>query len=354
MFHEEGSQNAFQTKLTFIICFSCVERGEELRSFIKGESSAGCVIIIVGAVDEDLHVAASTKSFLLGGAWVKQGGKVVKYGIPTPSPSKMGTVINIIANQSVWYYKSTFNDPVHTKVVALCRANTYGRYEHPNEKEMAEKFQAVLKNGDDNQAVKQALMCHLMAAIAHDSDFKEVQDWACAPSSSTNLNPVMEELKEHVRHMMYGRKSAPIFIRHTAVSKSRSDGPSARKERDYCQKHFASIHVNPEYKNKLKGRVVCVFDDYLTHGNTFETLRNLLISCRVKKIIFVAIGKFLTRGESSYKQRSFLINGDIHTPRGYSAEVASSLDHKIEINEDAKRSLRDLNYLAKLLIKDCD
>lgn len=43
-----------------------------------------------------------------------------------------------------------------------------------------------------------------LTAIAHDPEFKDVQDWAVAPSSSTNPPQIMEELKEHVRCMMYG------------------------------------------------------------------------------------------------------------------------------------------------------
>lgn len=106
-----------------------------------------------------------------------------------------------------------------------------------------------------------------VSAIAHDPAFKGVQDWAVVPSSSIGPNAVMEELKEHVRFMMYGRKPSPIFIRHTAVGKSRCDGAEIRQQPDYCLKHFRFIKVSEEYRGKLKGRVVCLLDDYLTHGN---------------------------------------------------------------------------------------
>ena len=57
-----------------------------------------------------------------------------------------------------------------------------------------------------------------LTAIAHDIEFKDVQDWAVAPSSSTNPPQIMEELKEHVRCMMYGRKPAAMFLRHKATN----------------------------------------------------------------------------------------------------------------------------------------
>ena len=145
----------FFSRLTFL------RRGKELRDFIKNTSSKGEVVIICGAVDKDMHVAASTKSFLIAAGWVNLEPGVVKYGIPAPTPSKMTALIQIVANQTSWYYLCTFNDPVPTKVVSLCRANTYSVSD--DEKAMAEAFQAILKDGNNNPVIKQALICHLMA-----------------------------------------------------------------------------------------------------------------------------------------------------------------------------------------------
>ena len=194
------------------------------------------------------------------------------------------------------------------------------------------------------------LITFLSTAIAHDPEFREVQDWAVAPSSSTQPNKVMEDLKEHVRYMMNGRKPQPIFIRHTATTKSRSETPEERQHVNYCQKHFKTIRVNDDrtYKGKLKGRVVCVFDDFLTNGNTFETLRNLLVACKVKKIIFVSIGKFQSRGENSYTQKSFDIEGDVYT-KSYTAAFSAASKHPASFNDDARRELSDLKRLAEYL-----
>ena len=156
----------------------------------------------------------------------------------------------------------------------------------------------------------------------------------------------MEELKEHVRCMMYGRKPAAMFLRHKATNKSRSDRPDIRQRDDYCQKHFESIHVSEKYHKKLKDRVVCVFDD--THGNTFEALRNLLVECKVKKIIFVSIGKFMSRYENAYRQKSFSISGDVST-KHYTAEFESAVQHNFYIDKDARRSLQHLRELANYL-----
>lgn len=148
--------------------------------------------------------------------------------------------------------------------------------------------------------------------------------------------------------MMNGRKPEPIFVRHTPTSKSRHDTQLVRQDINYCLKHFQSIRVNDKYKGKLKGRVVCVFDDYLTQGNTFETLRNLLVECKVKKIIFVSIGKFKRTYEDKYIQKSFLIEGDVHTAE-YKAKFSTAVQHNVKFDSGAQRSLSNLNNLAKYL-----
>lgn len=113
-------------------------------------------------MDKDLHVAASTKSFLLAALWVEAEEEVCKYGVPAPTPEKMTTILNIVVNQTIWYYLCSFDDPVPTKVVSLCYANTYSRV-NDDEKEMAEAFQAILKDGGKDPIIKRALLCYLMA-----------------------------------------------------------------------------------------------------------------------------------------------------------------------------------------------
>ena len=149
--------------LYFRMHSSFILRGDALRNFIKETSSKGEVVIICGAVDEDLYVAANTKSFLIAAGWVTPERNVVKYGVPAPRPGKMRALIEIIVNQTSWYYLCAFDDPVPTKVVSLCLSNTYTRTVSPEEKAMAEGFRAILKDGADKPAVKQALICYLMA-----------------------------------------------------------------------------------------------------------------------------------------------------------------------------------------------
>ena len=129
--------------------------------FILQKWSEGKTVIICGSVNDDLHVAASTKSFLIAAGWVAPEEKVWKYGISAPTPGKMRAIIEIVANQTSWYYSCIFNSPIPTKVVSLCLSNTYTT--RGDERFMAEEFKSILKDGNNNPVIKQALICHLMA-----------------------------------------------------------------------------------------------------------------------------------------------------------------------------------------------
>ena len=90
-------------------------------------------------------MAATTKSFLIAAGWVAPEEKVRKYGVPAPTQGKMRAIIEIVANQTSWYYSCSFNSPVATKVVSLCLSNTYTTT--GEERAMAEAFQGILKDG---------------------------------------------------------------------------------------------------------------------------------------------------------------------------------------------------------------
>lgn len=61
---------------------------------------------------------------------------------------------------------------------------------------------------------------------------------------------------------------------------------------------FSTLCINPDFKKKIdtlrKNNKfnVLIFDDYMTHGNTFNAVRVLLETLGVNKIIFVSLGSF--------------------------------------------------------------
>jgi hypothetical protein len=50
--------------------------------------------------------------------------------------------------------------------------------------------------------------------------------------------------------------------------------------------------VSPEYKGKLGGKTVIVFDDFTTSGMSLDWARTLLLSAGAERVILVTFGKY--------------------------------------------------------------
>lgn len=68
----------------------------------------------------------------------------------------------------------------------------------------------------------------------------------------------------------------------------------------------------------------------------------------MKRIIFVSIGKFKSSYESQYVQKIFSIDGDVYSGQ-YTAKFNTDAEHDVEFDDAARRSLENLNQLAKYL-----
>lgn len=311
----------------------CILRSE-IRNCIKDHSEY--IFIIIGNTCHDMQLAANNKLLYFNALWRNPDEASTRYGIPLDNIKKLTGIIPLLINSSGWYRTIHVDDitTVHSLMNARTRTNEYSN----NTKILINGFHDLLKKGDYKYF--KVLLYYLLGVIRRDSSFNDIQDWAIFPSSSTTLNPEMNEFKEHVRYMMNGKKSAPIFIRHTTIEKSHRLNYD---DRLYCDRHFDSIHLNPKYEGKLKGRVVCVLDDYLTNGTSFETARNLLLSQNVKKIVCISLGSF----DNCYYRQDYHIKGNVFSD-GYKYK----LKEEGILNTDTynKKAINDIDRIATLIL----
>ncbi|WP_342537606.1 phosphoribosyltransferase [Sporosarcina sp. FSL K6-1540] len=305
----------------------------EIRSYIS--SNDDDLYILVGSSDVDLQLAANKKVLLINPLWSHvQEEKAVRYGFSVKNPENLHKVLRILKNQTAWYY--TLNVEEGTIVYSLSRANYKGFIESEDEVELIKAFEKILKNG--NKRYFQLLLLHFLGSIINNPEFKAVDIWAIMPSSSTELNQDMLFFKERAREMMGKKRKEPLFVRHTPTYKSRGQGDSKRIP---CDRHFETIKINPEYEGKLKGKNICVLDDFLNNGTSFETLRNLLRHEGVEKIIFVSLGKFQRWSGIEYHKQDYVITGDVYD-EGYSYTLNSTSGIHGSFNRQAREDIREL------------
>ncbi|MER2077418.1 phosphoribosyltransferase [Psychrobacillus psychrotolerans] len=305
----------------------------DIRSYIS--SNEEDFYILVGSSDVDLQLASNKKILLINPLWSHiQEAKAVRYGLSVKSPEGLHKVLRILKNQTAWYY--TLNVEEGTTIYSLSRANYKGYVESQNEVELIQAFEKILKNG--NKRYFKLLLLHFLGSIINNPEFKAVDIWAIMPSSTTELNKDMQLFKDRAREIMGKQLKEPLFVRHTATYKSRGQSDSKRIP---CDRHFDTIKINPEYEGKLRGKNICVLDDFLNNGTSFETLRNLLRHEGVKTITFVSLGKFQRRGGIEYHKQDYVITGDVYSEE-YSYTLKSTSGINGIFNNQAREDIREL------------
>lgn len=293
--------------------------------------------ILVGSSDEDLVLAANKKLLIINPGWsVKQDDKPARYGITLADPMKLIKAVRLIDNQNSWYYKLQVDES--TSVMALTSANTMNRSVTTQEKEILEGFSDLLKEGD--RKYFNSLYFHLISGIMKDTELRNVDIWGVFPTSSGSINEEIEELKERCRYLTGKRNKEPIFKRHTTVNKSHETSHHTRLSVG-CIKHLNSINLNPFYSKKIKGKTICIIDDFLTNGTSFETARNLLVKAGAEKVIFLALGRFKRGTHGIYQKEDYTIDGNVFEP-GYKFEINSKENCIGKYDETSRKEVRDI------------
>ncbi|KDR95942.1 hypothetical protein SAMN02745945_01785 [Peptoclostridium litorale DSM 5388] len=287
-----------------------------VNNFIEDKEKS--YFAVLGNKTVDMRFAARNKLLFLSPTWTVQDDDAKKYGIPIDNPDIFYKFAKTLNNQNHFFTKMILPD--ETRVFSIMDARHKAYAKNLAEKDLVENFERILKKKQKNRTYFEILLYHFLATISNNNPlFSTLDDWCIAPSSGQDLNRYMLYFKEVARCMMGKQnprseafKDFPnMFIRHTLNSKSQNMNSNTRIQNG-CISHFDTICINKIYKKKLKNRNIIIFDDYLTHGNTFESLRNLLRSQGVGNIVLVTLGSFC----SSYKYQEYDIMGDVFSP-GY-------------------------------------
>jgi len=300
------------------------------------------LFIVIGTKEQDFFMAVGDKLLYLFPEWYKtKEEKASKYGIHISDTNQLLRFIKTILNQTTWF--SYIKLPDETEIISLADARSEYYSKSAEEKEIIEAFESVLKKG--KRKYYDIYLYHFLSAICNSKTFDNIDIWGIFPSSSTKLNPEMLNFKEQVRVISKKKNADNILIRHMATDKSHYIDEAIRIKVGSAR-HFETICLNPVYKDKLRGKNVCIFDDYLTHGNSFECARNLLKSAGVKKIIFVTLGTF----RKNYQYQNYELDGNLFS-KDYTAKLINRCviaKSKFTINTKAKEETENLYNIFNL------
>ncbi|WP_343692627.1 phosphoribosyltransferase [Chitinophaga sp.] len=262
--------------------------------------------IVLAAKDKDVQQAANSKLLLLRAkyAFENNPGELLyekKYGIPIESSIALGNFFKTFTDfNGEWYYQVEVSEK--TKMYALTDANTFNKSQ--SEIDINNFFKQCLKDGDATYRMP-FMVYFLVSTYGIVKEFEKVDYWGIYPSSGTGPNMDLEYFKDKARQSYKGISKEPIIIRHTPAVK-RQGRPAAKRIEEACDLQLLTVRLNPYYENKLKGKTVCIIDDFTTYGTSCETARNLLEKAGVAKLIFITLGKF----GKEYHKYNYNIVGD--------------------------------------------
>lgn len=302
-----------------------VNRSTQTKDKIKKLKEKGAIFGMIGIVEGDATFSFNCKIPLFNPESLSNGrvaisDKVKRYGLPFIEFQNIIDCLKAFEIHKENYFHIGFEN--NFSVISLNNANTYYRPEE--EARVKQIFETNLK-GDKSvrdQRILLLLLFHLINEVTINPYFDKVDYWGTFPSSNPqNTFTSVSFLKEAVRVLINGEpKLGPeILIRHSPMISKHSSG--ALRLTNKSDKDFDTLIVNPALIKKIKGKVICIIDDYITNGYSAEAAKHLLFAAGAKEVIFLSFGKF----GKKYYSTNYEIKGDVSTT--YSYEFVDEILH---------------------------
>lgn len=300
-------------------------------------------IFILGAKDSDMILAATAKVLLLTADYAKLNNPqeriyTVPYGIAIYSSSRLTFFLEHFTNlQEPWFF--SLDVDAQTKLYGLTDAMTNMQGDS-DVKKICLRLKGFLKSGD-NKYKNPFLIYALMSVYSIFKDVKDINYWGYYPSSTTEENVELNDFKEILRKSFNSSKTPHNLLIRKSNSPQRKMMSELVRIKDGCDSQFDTIILNPWFKGRLKGKNVCIIDDFSNHGSSCETARHLLRKAGVNRIIFISIGKY----RYDYKMYNYTINGDVYGNYTYERIGDYKLINGKVNNESSSELLASLNDL---------
>ncbi|MBB1195012.1 hypothetical protein DNC80_15205 [Flavobacterium sp. SOK18b] len=299
-------------------------------------------IIVLGSKDADMILAANARILLLTADYARKNNPHDRiytdgYGIGILSVERLQYFFDHYLNiEAPWFFSHSVDKSF--TLYGLTNAMT-GQMQDNNEIEICDHLRNHLKDGFDKG--KSPFRIYSLLSIYR--IFKEIKDinyWAYYPSSDGQPNDALISIKDILRKSFGSRSVHDLLIRHKVSVKRNRLAPGVRSL-DGCNSQFDSIHLNPYYDGKIKGRNFCIIDDFSTHGTSSETVRHLLKHAGANRVVFITLGKF----KYTYKLYDYTLYGNVYSPNytytrnGNYIEVRGTINNKN--SEEILNSLKD-------------
>jgi hypothetical protein len=264
------------------------QNGEIVRLNAKNFKLQAQDTIVLATSPEDVQMAKNGGAVLIAAGW-SSDPKVLASGVKVSTPAELDEVLALTASwDGGWWFEGQGN---RYSVRAL--ADLSSLYKSPSQVDFGHRITDVVKKGGPRLTA----LLTIAARSLLKSGFGSTDNllWGVFPSSKSGnddkevLSDFTHRLRTTVSKVRLAKRGKPLFIRHHFSSK-RSSGASV--SRTDPKEQVETLHLNPEYRDKIAGRHVVVVDDCTTYGLSFGVATGFLRAAGAVAVSGVALGKF--------------------------------------------------------------
>lgn len=244
--------------------------------------------VVLAADQNDVQMAKNGGAVVVAAGWAADL-RTNGYGISVASPAELVEVLGLVGSwPGDWYF---VGDEPWYRIVSL--SNVSGKYVGPAQEDFAAKVVGTIKGGGSR--LQALLVVTARSLLTGGVAGRENLMWGFYPSaSSTNadgetLADFAHRLRTVASRVRLAERGTPLLIRHTASPKRSRGGVGDRSD---PSSQLETLHLNPAYRGKVKGRNVVLLDDCTTYGVSFGVSAALLRAAGAASVTCVALGKF--------------------------------------------------------------
>jgi predicted amidophosphoribosyltransferase len=283
----------------------CFEEGEYLDSFeVGGKKGSGRFVdaicnrhelernelLYLGDSDNDMKEAVNRSVAFFSPKWAV---KDYPYGLKMSTPDRFATTIEtFFLKEALWYYQVNDVDALNRPVIIRALLD-------PDECKNA-GITRLLKQKQNQQfdnayMLSDYLSLHLFASLYLEglhlrSRPRKPIIWGIYPSHKGSQTGVLERIATLTSRMFREAYVPGLIYRHTPAVQSHK--ARQRGERTTLSNQLQTIHLDPDLRNKVRGRCIIIIDDFTTGSNSFEAARNILYNAGAAEVVCIAVGKY--------------------------------------------------------------
>ena len=287
-------------------------------------------VLVLAATNVDIQMGKNGGAVLVAAGW-SNDNVVGTLGIRVDDAAQFAQVI---ALSSAWKGKWWFSaDTATYNVRALADLSKY--LKPVDQQVFAQKVTTTVKNGGPRL---NALLAVTARSILTDETTSGADLWGVYPSSNSanndkeTLSDFTHRLRTTVSRVRFAERDHPLFIRHKPSQKRSTAGGGI--DRTDPTDQLLTVHLNPHYKGRVRGRRVVVIDDCVTYGVSFGVAGALLRAAQARTVTGVALGKF----GNQLHQYEISIKGDPYAPLASSDFKVTSVSGFAGTNNDESQS----------------